>query len=52
MSITVKNVTKRFGDFLALDNVNLEVPPGEMVAQRGHTFYMRTTLRRIMTGGE
>ena len=35
MSITVKQVTKRFGDFLALDNVNLDVPAGELLALLG-----------------
>ena len=35
MSISVKNVTKRFGSFVALDNVSLEVPGGELVALLG-----------------
>ena len=28
MAITVTNITKRFGDFVALDDVSLEVPAG------------------------
>ncbi len=28
MSISVRNVTKRFGDFLALDDVSVEVASG------------------------
>ena len=32
MSIQVRNLRKAFGDFLALDDVSLEVPGGELVA--------------------
>jgi ABC-type multidrug transport system ATPase subunit len=28
MAISVKNVTKRFGDFVALDDVSIDVPDG------------------------
>ena len=33
--ITVKHVTKRFGDFVALDDVSLEVPDGSLTALLG-----------------
>ena len=36
MSIEVKNVTKRFGSFTALDNVTLEVGGGDLPAAGGH----------------
>ena len=39
MSITVKQVTKRFGDFVALDNLNLEVPSGSLLALLGLYYY-------------
>ena len=29
MSIEVRHIEKRFGDFVALDNVSLEFPTGE-----------------------
>ncbi len=35
MSITVRNLQKRFGDFTALDNVSLDFPSGELVALLG-----------------
>lgn len=35
MSIEVKNITKSFGKFVALNNVSLEVQTGELVALLG-----------------
>eukprot|EP01034_Spumella_vulgaris_P014949 gene14949-19103_t len=35
MTIAVKNINKRFGDFTALNNVSLDFPTGELTALLG-----------------
>ena len=52
MSISVKSVTKRFGRFLALDDVNLDVPEGSLIALLGPSGCGKTTLLRIIAGLE
>src|SRR5215207_1829184 len=52
MSITAQNVTKRFGAFVALDNVTVECPAGALVALLGPSGSGKTTLLRIIAGLE
>ncbi len=52
MGIEVKNIQKNFGDFVALGNINLTVPDGELVALLGPSGSGKTTLLRIIAGLE
>ena len=52
MSILARNITKRFGNFTALDDVTVEAPGGKLVALLGPSGSGKTTLLRIIAGLE
>ena len=52
MSIEAKNVTKRFGDFVALDDVSVSIATGSLTALLGPSGGGKSTLLRVIAGLE
>jgi sulfate transport system ATP-binding protein len=50
MSIEIKGVNKKFGDFIALEDVNVSLPTGQLTALLGPSGGGKSTLLRIIAG--
>jgi len=48
--ITVENLTRRFDDNVAVDNLTLEVHAGEVFGFLGHNRAVKTTTVRLLNG--
>lgn len=48
--ILVENLTRRFGDFVAVDHINFQVEPGEVVGYLGPNGSGKTTTIRMLLG--
>jgi sulfate transport system ATP-binding protein len=52
VAIEVRNITKRFGDFVALDDVSAHIPAGSLTALLGPSGGGKSTLLRVIAGLE
>jgi len=50
--IQIENVTKKFGDFTAIDNLNLDIYKNEFFSLLGPSGCGKTTLLRMLAGFE
>lgn len=48
--ITVENVTRKYGDFKAVDDISFNISSGEIVGLLGHNGAGKTTILKMLTG--
>ncbi len=49
-AVSVRGITKRYGKFVALDNVSLDVQQGEFLSLLGPSGAGKTTILRMIAG--
>jgi sulfate/thiosulfate transport system ATP-binding protein len=52
MSIALRGIAKQFGEFAAVNNIDLDVPTGALIALLGPSGCGKTTLLRVIAGLE
>src|SRR5690242_20824786 len=52
MSININGINKKFGDFVALEDINVDLPTGQLTALLGPSGGGKSTLLRIIAGLE
>ncbi len=48
--IKIKNLSRHYGDFKAVDNVSFEIPKGAVIGLLGHNGAGKTTIMKMITG--
>ena len=48
--IKIDGVTRKYGDFKAVDDVSITIEPGEIVGLLGHNGAGKTTIMKMITG--
>jgi ABC-type multidrug transport system ATPase subunit len=49
-AIKIRNLTKKFGNFVAVDDLNLEISANECLCLLGHNGAGKTTAINMLTG--
>lgn len=50
MLITTHNLTKKYGEYTAVDNLNIDIPQGALVAYLGTNGTGKSTTMKMLTG--